>query len=198
MRKFVLFLALGASGFAGAASSAQTAPQPTAPAPRPMPPHGGPMMRADADGDGKVSRAEFIAQADGRFLQMDTDKDGTVSRSEMKAFRQAMHDRRIADGARGDMPPPRPHDGKRPKPPKDHGEHGPDGEFKDKPPITRQAFTDRAAKRFDRIDANRDGVIDQTEIAAARPMRGRHGKHGGPGHDMPPPPPPAAPAPGAE
>jgi hypothetical protein len=52
--------------------------------------------------------------------------------------------------------------------------------------MTRANALDRAAKRFDRLDANHDGKLDAAELAAARPMRGPRG-----GGDMPPPAPPA-------
>lgn len=198
MRKFMLFLALGASGFAGAACSAQTNAQnanQAAPAARPMPPRGGPMMRADTNGDGQISRAEFVAEADARFQQMDADHDGTLTRDEMKAFRQAMHDRMVANGGRGDMPPPPPPGG---KPPKDKADGGSDGAGRT---ITRADFTNRAAARFDRMDTNHDGTLDQAERDAARPKRGGRGGHGGHhmrGGEMPPPPPANAQAPDTE
>jgi Ca2+-binding EF-hand superfamily protein len=37
--------------------------------------------------------------------------------------------------------------------------------------VTREEFEARALKRFDRIDANHDGVIDATERANAAEMR---------------------------
>lgn len=173
MRKFVLFLALGASGFAVAAT-AQT-PPPLTPPPAPM--------RTDLSRS--VTRADYIAQADARFMQMDADHDGAVSRSEMMAYREAMRDRRIADGG---TPPPPP-----PPPPVDKAAPATarDGERT----ITRQDFTDRAAKRFDRMDTNHDGILDQAERAAGRPIRGGRGMGGMGGmHDgqMPPPPGPDA------
>ncbi len=181
MRKIILSLALGASGFAASACSAQTAPPPPPPADAPM--------RGDPNGDGTVSRAAYIAQADARFQQMDTDHDGSVSASEMQSYRQAMRDRRIARG--GDVPPP---------PPPMDGQHdakpggGPNAMPDFSRTITRQDFTDRAAKRFDRMDTNHDGMLDRAERAAGRPMRGKRGMRGM--HDegqMPPPPPGDAP-----
>lgn len=170
MRKIVLFLALGATGFAVAAA-AQVAPPSPGGTYQPTP------MRADLNRP--VTRADYIAQADARFEQMDTDHDGSVSTAEMQSYRQAMRDRRIARG--GDVPPPPPMDGKH------DGKAGgaPNGVPDFSRTITRQDFTDRAAKRFDRMDANHDGVLDEAERAAGRPMRGpRGGRDGG---RMPPP-----------
>ena len=42
------------------------------------------MMRADANGDGMISKAEATAQANARFDTMDTNKDGTLTADEMQ------------------------------------------------------------------------------------------------------------------
>ena len=56
--------------------------------------------------------------------------------------------------------------------------------------ITRQEVIDQATKRFDRMDLNHDGKLDQSELQqAGRAMRGMRGMGG----DMPPPPPAAPP-----
>lgn len=47
------------------------------------------LKRLDADGDGKVSKAEALAKAAARFDLADADKDGFVTREEMAAARQA-------------------------------------------------------------------------------------------------------------
>src|SRR5690606_24275210 len=64
---------------AGAAAAAQ---QPTdRPAAR--------TLRADADGDGRLSRAEFVARRIERLRAADTDGDGVVSADEWRAALQA-------------------------------------------------------------------------------------------------------------
>ena len=165
MRKTVLTLMLAASALTSAACSAQTAPNPanqtganqTAGTPMPRA-----AMRQDADRDGVVTRAEAIAQADARFAQMDTDRDGRVSATEMRAYRTAMRDRMVARGRDVPVPPPggAKHDGmgRRMDPNRDGS-------------VTREEFQARALKRFDRMDANRDGRIDATERANAAEMR---------------------------
>ncbi|WP_267393330.1 MULTISPECIES: hypothetical protein [unclassified Sphingomonas] len=169
MRKTILTLALAVGGLAAAAGNAQssdTGPDAV------RPPRGGPMMRADANGDGVITHAEAIADAEARFAAMDSNKDGRITPDERQAAREAMraHFRERA-GADGDAPPP---------PPRGMGSGDRDGDRE----ITRADYIKRAAERFDRMDANHDGRLDSGELARMRPMRGPRG-----GGDMPPPPP---------
>ncbi|RZT56182.1 EF hand domain-containing protein [Sphingomonas sp. BK036] len=153
MRKIVPPLLFAASAIASVAGAAQTNP---APAP-PRPP-----IRQDANRDGVATRAEAIAQADARFAQMDTDRDGRVTAGEMRAYRTALHDRMVASGRDVPVPPPggAKHDGMGRR-------MDPNGDGS----VTREEFEARALKRFDRIDANHDGMIDATERANAAEMR---------------------------
>lgn len=48
------------------------------------------MLNADTDGDGNLSKAEFLAVQEKRFGEMDTNSDGKVTRDEMKAHRETM------------------------------------------------------------------------------------------------------------
>lgn len=54
-------------------------------------------VKADANGDGVITRAEFDAQSAARFAAMDANKDGKIEKSEMPQR-----------GRRGPMPPPSP------------------------------------------------------------------------------------------
>lgn len=150
--------------------------QMTAPAaqrvPPVAPPPGGGMrrgglMRADANGDGVVTREELIADADRRFTALDTDGDGAVSRDEMQAARSARRMRR--DDDRRAVPAagaPQSGDGAR------RGET--------RAPMTREAMRDRALRMFDRADANHDGRVDAQKIRAMRLMtRARMSGDGG-------------------
>jgi Ca2+-binding EF-hand superfamily protein len=143
---------------------------------------GGMLMRADANGDGIVTREEVMARADARFDRMDANHDGVISPDE-RPMRRWMRGR-----SGGDMPPPpRPRpaaaDGAAPPPPPPPS--GPGGRDRGKP-VTRQMERARVAAEFDRADRNHDGRIDQSEIAALRDMQaGPRGPRG----DMPPPPP---------
>ena len=50
--------------------------------------HKGKMMeKVDTDGDGKISKAEFMAKHESKFMKMDVDGDGFVSKDEMKDAR---------------------------------------------------------------------------------------------------------------
>ena len=119
-----------------------------------------PPSRADADRI--VSRQDAAAEADRRFAAMDTDRDGKISQDERRAFREA---RRAEHEAK------RGHRG------------GKDREW------TQAQFRERALKRFDRIDTNRDGRIDAQEREAARLlMRARRVGHNGDGRMAPVPP----------
>ena len=91
--KLALFaLALTTSG----AAIAQTVPPAPPAQPRML---SAMMMRADTDGDGAISRQEFIAQAGERFARMDRNNDGRLTAEEMGGRRR---------GARAGMTPPAP------------------------------------------------------------------------------------------
>lgn len=47
---------------------------------------------ADTDGDGFLSKAEFMAVQEKRFAEMDGDSDGKVSKEEMKGHFKKMKD----------------------------------------------------------------------------------------------------------
>ncbi len=89
MKTVIRAFALGVSALAAATAIAASAQD--------MPPRGpgGAMMRADANGDGIVTRAEALAEAGARFDRMDANHDGKIDQSELTMRR----------GRRGDMPP---------------------------------------------------------------------------------------------
>jgi len=164
-----LILAALAAGLAGAGvAAAQNTP--------PSPP-----MSADSDRDGSVSRAEFLAQAGRHFDAMDTNKDGTLSRDERRAFHEAHRGFAGPGGPGGPppagmMPPPPPGDAPPPPPPGARGGFagGPgamlqrldrDGDGK----VSRAEY----GAPFALLDANKDGVIDQTEATAGPGGGGR-------------------------
>ena len=91
------------------------------------------LMRADTDGDSRLSKAEFVEARIAPLVAMDADRDGAVTPAERAAARQA----RAAAAA---------------------------------------------TRRFDKLDADKDGVVSRAEFEAAAPrarrdragMRARH------------------------
>lgn len=181
-------LALLAAG--GVAVAQQATNRPAAPA-----------MRADADGDGRISQAEFVGRRLDRLRAADANGDGSVSPEERQAMRQAHRaaradarfDRLDADkdgavtraefdaahAARGDRGPR----GMR-------GRHG-DGAhagMRAATPVAIAGIEARAAETFARLDADRDGYLTVDERRAGR----RQGMRGHRGHMAPQASPPAA------
>jgi len=73
----------GAGAMGGPFIPAQEAAPPRAGGPRGP---GGGLARMDADGDGRVTRAEFDAASAARFDRMDTNRDGRVDATELAAL----------------------------------------------------------------------------------------------------------------
>jgi len=162
---------------------------------------GGGLMSADTDQDGKISRAEFMAQSTDRFAKLDTNGDGQISGDEMKAMMARMREgggmggRRGAGGpAAGAMMPPPPgveggamggHHGHRGGGRLERLDTNQDGK------ISREEMRADADKHFDKLDTNGDGFIDKAEMDAARAkMKARMGKMRMGGEAPPAPPPP--------
>lgn len=212
MKPFLLAAALASTVLGGAALAGQATNAP-APMPGHQGHHGGGFKKADANGDGIVTRDEFVAQAAAKFAKVDANNDGKVTPEEMQAVRGKMRERfaGMRHGARGPVAEgavP----GESPMPPR--GMRGP-GRFGGDPDggrgpggmmlqrldtnadgkISRAEFGVPSDRQFERLDANKDGQIDATEMKAAQDvMRQRmermRAMHGGPGGDIS-----AAPAP---
>ena len=55
---------------------------------------GGKMMeRIDTDGDGKISKAEFMAKHEEKFTQMDKNSDGFLTPEEIKEAHESMKEK---------------------------------------------------------------------------------------------------------
>ncbi len=65
-------------------------------------------MRLDTDGDGAVTKAEFMKAQEERFADMDADGSGSVSAEEMKASWDRWKTRRneLREKAKDKAPPP--------------------------------------------------------------------------------------------
>jgi len=147
---------------------------PAAHAQPPMPsPRGEMLKRADADGDGTVSREEFIkartAMLEENFNRMDTNGDGKLDAQEAEAATEQM--RGMTEGREGFRRPvgarPQP-DGERPR--------RPDGE---RPP--RPAGGPDPAEAFDRLDRDADGKLTREEFAEGMARMRENMQRGGPG-----------------
>ena len=133
------------------AGAAFAAQQAPAPAPQDRMSGGNPLKLADANGDGAVTKAEMLADVDARFARLDPNKDGKISKDE-----------RPGDGAgRGGRMMTR---------------IDTDGDGA----ISLDEQRAQATRRFERVDANKDGTLDQAERDAARDkMRARMERRGG-------------------
>lgn len=161
MKKFLLAATLGATAVAGVAVAQQAAPG-AAPAQK---------MRADANGDGNLTRQEAVAAAEARFARMDKNSDGTVTREERREARAEMRGHRGGKGMRG-------HRG---------GGFGGRGMMIERLDADKDGKLSRAEaaapmqRMFDMADTNKDGFIDKAEADAARAkMREMRGQRGGP------------------
>jgi hypothetical protein len=110
------------------------------------------VKRADADGDGKVSRDEFIkartTALEQAFARMDTDGDGKLDEKEVEAG--AAQARAMGPAGRGGFRRP---DADRPQRP-----------GSDRP--QRPGAGAMAEQGFDRMDADGDGKLSKEEFAA--------------------------------
>ncbi|BBD99888.1 calcium-binding protein [Sphingobium amiense] len=163
---------------------------------------GGLMMQADANKDGRISKAEMTAALEARFArmdidrdgqltpkdrdlkrqerlgarfaQMDTDGNGQISKAEFTAAHEARAEKRGAGGTQGHK--------WRGGPRRDPGMAGPAGRDR---AVTKADFIARGMTMFDRADANKDGFVTADEMKAAhQAMRAQWQDRKGP----PPPP----------
>lgn len=154
------------------------------------------VMRLDANGDGKVERAElvsgFAAKTQAHLARVDTNKDGFIDATERETAHQAMkaeHEAKRAEreaqrAARGETGEAQRALGeKRGK----HGRGGPGGMEKmlarvDTDSDGRVSLAELEAKNGERIekmmsrlDTNGDGAISAEEAAAGKGHRGHRG-----------------------
>jgi len=54
---------------------------------------GGMMQKVDTNGDGMVSKTEFMAKHEEMFAKMDANNDGNLTKEEMKSAREAMKEK---------------------------------------------------------------------------------------------------------
>jgi Ca2+-binding EF-hand superfamily protein len=96
------------------------------------------IMRADANGDGKVTREEF---ADAQFARMDRNKDGVIDAKDFEGMPDGMAERVKGMVMRADA----------------------NGDGK----VTKEELVKATTPMFDRFDTNHDGAITKEEIETA-------------------------------
>ncbi len=105
------------------------------------------LKAADANGDGKLSKEEVPERFRQRFDRADANGDGKLDEAELKAaVKTLLH--RAGEGATVERVLKR------------LMESDADGDGK----ISKSEAPERMAKHFDRLDANSDGQLDQTEL----------------------------------
>lgn len=121
--------------------------------------HHGMMGRGGPDGDGKMTKSEFMAKAEGRFTDMDFNKDGVVDQTDRDGKKQACESGKMLCGPMAML------------------DENKDGK------VSKAEFNARPDWRFQRLDSNKDGVVEKAELDAAKAMHGKRGH----GPDGPPP-----------
>lgn len=99
---------------------------------------------ADKNGDGVVSKQEFLDERAKRFDTLDSNRDGWLSQEELAAGLPNGRARRFL--------------------PLMFGQFDADGDGR----VTRAEFAKAPTPVFDRADANGDGVLSQAEVKAAQ------------------------------
>ena len=124
---------------------------------------------ADRHGpDGDVTRQQAIAHVDEMFARLDANRDGNISREEF-AEAHAGHDGPEGHGPGMEMGPPPPGGPDGPGG-RMHGMRGMGGMramFGDQGFVTLEQMRAHALARFDRADANHDGILTADERQAA-------------------------------
>ena len=128
-----------------------------------------------------MSRTSLVQKLDARFARLDANRDGTITRAELQQARATRHDARFAkldaDGngalSRAEFDTPRAETGSQGH---RHGGHGRWMGMKNGQ-ITKADFEGRALARFDRMDADHNGIVTAAERQAAwSAMKARHGQ----------------------
>lgn len=185
IRKFMTTVAVGSLFVGGIAASHLAFAQEGGPR---AAGRGGMLMKADADKDGAVTKAELTAALNARFARLDADKDGKLTGEDRDLNRQQRLDARFAaldtdrngqiskaEFTAGHQGRFQQRDGARR--PDGHGRgrhHGfggaamRGGQDRAAGPITREQFAARPLAMFDKADANKDGKLTAEEMKAAR------------------------------
>ncbi len=134
----------------------------------PKPQRSSHFSKADADANGTLSRAEVdksLPRLAQKFDQIDTNKDGQLSRDEMKAGRKA-HKHAHKKGNKADRQV-------RAVERFRHADANGDAKISRAEAATNAP---RLAKKFDAIDADKDGQLTQDELRAYREAKRSRGR----------------------
>ena len=105
---------------------------------------GGPAQRmraADHNGDGVVTREEFVAKRSTRFSKLDADESGGLSEDEFKVALEGTRMKRFSGMAFGRA------------------------DTDDNDSISQSEWDAMPARAFDRLDENEDGHLDEAELS---------------------------------
>ena len=100
----------------------------------------------DADGDGRITRREYLDARTARFTQLDQDRDGLVSPADFPRARQSQSLNTLAGRLVA------------------HADLNRDGA------VSQDELGLAGTPLFDRADSNGDGAVDQEEVARLRTM----------------------------
>ncbi|MRL69218.1 EF-hand domain-containing protein [Brevundimonas sp. SPF441] len=177
---FLTGLGVIALAAAAGAATAQVPPAPAAGAPAPH--------HSRADPNRQITRAEFVDARIARLTALDTNRDGVVSPEERTAAMQARRAERAGDrfakldangdgsisraefdaghAARPDRAPRADRAGHR-EGRRGGAHHAMRGQERERGPVVIAEASAKLGERFDKMDANRDGVISSDERRAA-------------------------------
>ncbi len=191
MTRMVFAVVMAAAAFCGTAV-AQSAGAP-------LPPRHSPgLIDADTNGDGILSRMEFLAQAALRFDRMDINKDGALSADELRAGNRGRRGgAALSPGDPRGAGPAGPPAGRAEAAARGGARAADDGpgrgaamfarlDANGDGKLARDEVQQMPGDRFDRLDTDHDGYLMPAELRAAAGRRGGLGQQR-PGDDRAPP-----------